>query len=241
MPIRYAEKTLYRAVGRAIASYQMIGAGDRIALGLSGGIDSLTLLTALEERKKWVPIDYTIIPIYIDLGFSSEAARILSEYCNTKGYRIEIIHTDYGLRGHNPENLENPCFLCARLRRNCLFELACQWGCNKLALGHNQDDFIETLLINMCYSGQISAMSPYQPLFDGILTIIRPLAFADKNLIERFATYNNLLRLPNPCPTSHRSKRKEIRNILEKFYASNQKIKGNIFRAMESGGLLHPH
>jgi tRNA 2-thiocytidine biosynthesis protein TtcA len=211
----------------------MISNGDRIAVGLSGGKDSLTLLTVLEERRRWIPIDYRLVVFYIDLGFPGEHSDIISTYCREKGYDFHVIHTDYGLRGHSPQNHENPCFLCAHLRRKRLFELTSEWKCNKLALGHNKDDIIETLFINMCYSGEISTMSPSQTFFNGELTLIRPLAFTDKKLISRFARDNNLPDLVNPCPSVQNSKRKEIRDMLDRLYRNNKKIKGNILRAMQ--------
>ncbi|MBW2646557.1 MAG: tRNA 2-thiocytidine(32) synthetase TtcA [Deltaproteobacteria bacterium] len=226
-------KPVYHAVGKAIRRYSMISDGDRIAVGLSGGKDSLTLLTVLEERRRWVPIDYTLVAFYIDLGFPGKNSDIISAYCREKGYDFHVVHTDYGLRGHSQENRENPCFLCAHLRRKRLFELAHEWKCNKLALGHNKDDIIETLFLNMCYSGEISTMVPSQIFFKGALTVIRPLAFMDKKLIARFAQEKNFPDLANPCPSAQNSKRTEIRDMLDRLYRSNNKIKGNIFRAMQ--------
>lgn len=233
MSIRYNNKALYRAVGQAIQRYSMISDGDRIGVGLSGGKDSFTLLTVLEERRRWVPIDYSVVAFHIDLGFPGKNSDIIAAYCREKGYRFHMVHTDYGLRGHSPENRENPCFLCAHLRRKRLFELSHEWGCTTLALGHNKDDTIETLFLNMCYSGEISTMPPSQVFFKGKLKVIRPLAFADKKLISRFAQDNDLPDLLDPCPSAQTSKRKEMRDILERLYQNNKKIKGNIFRAMQ--------
>jgi tRNA 2-thiocytidine biosynthesis protein TtcA len=140
----------------------MILEGDRIAVALSGGKDSFTLLTVLDERRRWVPIDYTLVVFHVDPGFPSKNKDIISTYCRERGYPFHCTHTDYGLRAHSPDNRENPCFLCAYLRRKRLFELAAEWRCNKLALGHHKDDIIETLFLNMCYSGKISTMSPSQ-------------------------------------------------------------------------------
>jgi tRNA 2-thiocytidine biosynthesis protein TtcA len=166
-------------------------------------------------------------------GFPGKNSDIIATYCGAKGYDFHVVHTDYGLRGHSPENRENPCFLCAHLRRKRLFKLASKWQCNKLALGHNKDDIIETLFLNMCYSGEMSTMSPSQTFFNGKLTVIRPLAFADKNLISRFAQDKNLPDLVNPCPSAQDSKRKEVRDMLDRLYRNNKKIKGNIFHAMQ--------
>jgi tRNA 2-thiocytidine biosynthesis protein TtcA len=136
--------------------------------------------------------------------------------------------------GHSSDNRENPCFLCSRLRRKRLFEIADELGCNKLALGHNKDDIIETLFMNICYAGEISAMLPVQTFFQQKFTLIRPLAFADEELIRRFASDRRFPDFINPCPTAKTSKRREIKLMLNKLYRSNKKIKGNIFRSMSN-------
>jgi tRNA 2-thiocytidine biosynthesis protein TtcA len=145
---------------------------------------------------------------------------------------LRVEHTDYGILGHSEINSENPCFLCSRLRRKRLFEIADELGCNKLALGHNKDDIIETLFLNICYAGEISTMVPFQTIFKGRFTIIRPLAYADADLIRAFADEQGFPEFVNPCPSANHSKRQEIKTILNQLYRSNRKIKGNIFRSM---------
>lgn len=233
-PTPYREKRLIRNVGRAIHRYNMISDGDRIAVGLSGGKDSLTLMWVLMYRLRRIPITYSLLAIYIDLGFSEDYSKRLKDFCNVMGYNLHIEYTDYGNYAHSSHNRENPCFLCARLRRKRLFELADEFGCNKLALGHNKDDIIETLFLNMFYSGEISTMTPYQPFFQGKLTIIRPLALIDEQDIAAFAQYHGFPELKNPCPSAVNSKRSEIKEILAKLYQRNRKVKGNIFRAMSN-------
>ncbi|MDM8538177.1 ATP-binding protein [Desulfobacterales bacterium HSG17] len=127
---------------------------------------------------------------------------------------------------------ENPCFLCSRLRRKRLFEIADKFGYSKLALGHNKDDIIETLFLNMFYSGEISTMCPVQSLFDKKFTVIRPLAYAEENMIRKFAKNNDFPEFVNTCPSATNSKRQEIKNFLNQLYKTNSKIKGNIFRSM---------
>ena len=228
----YRDKAVLRTVGRAIHQYEMISDGDRIAVGLSGGKDSLTLMWALHERLSRIPIHYSLLAIYINLGFEGDPAHLIEDYCKKVGYGLRVEHTDYGRQGHSEENRENPCFLCSRLRRKRLFELAHELECNKLALGHNMDDIIETLFLNMCYSGEISTMVPYQPFFKGKLTVIRPLAFLDELRINQFAEDHGFPEFENPCPTARISKRREIKKMLNSLYQTNKKIKGNIFRAM---------
>ena len=118
------------------------------------------------------------------------------------------------------------------MRRKRFFEIADELGCHKLALGHNKDDIIETLFLNMCYAGEISAMVPSQSFFQGKFTVIRPLAFADENIISRFAGEKKFPAFVNPCPSIKASKRHVIKNLLSQLYSSNKKTKGSIFRAM---------
>lgn len=233
MPRRsYAYKALNSLVGKAIHRYHMIGDGDRIAVGLSGGKDSLTLLWALAERQKRVPISYELIPIYVDPGFPGGIADGLADTCRKLGFALTVDRTDHGLVAHSAVNRENPCFLCARLRRKRLFQIADSLGCFTLALGHNKDDIIETLFLNICYAGEISTMVPRQELFNGRFSVIRPLAMVDESSIRRFANAQGFPRFVNPCPSAGNTKRSEIKAMLEELYRTNRKIKGNIYRSM---------
>lgn len=228
----YTDKALNSLVGKAIHRYGMIADGDRIAVGLSGGKDSMTLLWTLAERRKRVPVDYTLLPIYVDPGFPGGFAGSLAHACRQMGFDLYVDPTDHGPVAHSAANRENPCFLCARLRRKRLFQIADQLGCRKLALGHNKDDVIETLFMNICYAGEISTMVPRQAFFGGRFTIIRPLAMVDENSIRRFTRARDFPRFTNPCPSAGNTKRSEIKAMLQTLYRSNRKIKGNIYRAM---------
>jgi tRNA 2-thiocytidine biosynthesis protein TtcA len=210
----------------------MLHDGDRIVVGVSGGADSLTLMWMLAERLPRIPISFELFPVYVDPGFEGGFSESLKTYTADFGLPIRVEHTDYGLLGHSTVNRENPCFLCSRLRRKRLFEIADELGCNKLALGHNKDDIIETFFLNICYAGEISTMVPSQTFFKGKFTVIRPLAYADENLIRAFAGEQRFPEFVNPCPSASHSKRREIKAVLNQLYRSNKKIKGNIFRAM---------
>ena len=230
--IDYTYKALNKAVGKALHRYNMISEGDRIVVGLSGGKDSLTLMHMLSERQARAPVAYELIAVHVDPGFQGGFSDSLRSYCEQAGFPLKIEYTDYGLQGHSPENRENPCFLCSRLRRKRLFEIADEFDCNKIALGHNKDDIIETLFLNIFYSGEISTMVPFQPFFKGRFTVIRPLALADEKLIVDFTRNQKFPEFVNPCPTAGNSKRQQIKTLLNQLYRSNKKIKGNIFRAM---------
>jgi tRNA 2-thiocytidine biosynthesis protein TtcA len=228
----YAYKVMRRNVGKALHQYDMISDGDRILVGLSGGKDSFALLWMLKERLDHIPIHYTLHSVHIDLGFDREFSKSLSEYCNRIGFKLRVDYTNYGRLAHSSENRENPCFLCSMLRRKRLFEIADELGCKKVALGHNKDDIIETLFMNICYAGEISSMMPSQPFFQGKLTLIRPLAFVDGDAIRRFADEKGCPKFLNPCPSANTTKRQEIKNMLKQLYRNNKKVKGNIFRAI---------
>jgi tRNA 2-thiocytidine biosynthesis protein TtcA len=219
-------------MGKAIHRYDMIQNDDRILVALSGGADSLTMCRLLNDRRTRAPIHYELTAVYLDPGFDGSFAGQLEDYCDRNGFPIRIEYTDFGRLGHSSENRENPCFLCSRLRRKRLFELADELGCSKLALGHNKDDIIETLFLNIFYAGEISTMLPRQDLFNKQMTIIRPLAFADETLIREFSAERQLPVFTNPCPAAANSRRQQVKSLLNRLYRSNDKIKGNIFRAM---------
>ena len=229
-------KSLYaalnRQVGRALCAYGMIADGDRIAVGVSGGKDSFTLLSVLAERATRLPIRYELVPIYVDPGFGGDAAETLSAQCARMGLPLVSLQTAHGPFAHSEENRENPCFLCARLRRKELFTLAGKHGCNKLALGHHKDDLIETLFLNMCYAGTISSMAPVQPFFNGALTVIRPLILVDEEVTRRYAKACGYAPPESRCPSAGKSSRSEIKETLSALYRRNRKIKGNILRSM---------
>jgi len=221
----YWEKEIRSLMGKAIHRYGLIQEGDRILVGVSGGKDSLTLLHLLHERGKRVPIHYELMAVYIDLGFDSGRTEILKKFFETKGLPYYIEFTDIGRRANSPENRENPCFLCSWERRKCLFHLAHRFKCNKIALGHHQDDIIETLLLNIFYSAEISTMVPLQALFKGKITLIRPLALLEEKKIERFARE---MGLPG------KTKRKVVKDLIEALSKKNRRVKGNIFSALSN-------
>ncbi len=227
-------KKINHAVGRAIHDYGMICEDDRILVGISGGRDSLALLHILSEFKKKAPVRFDILPAYIDPGFDRSFAGALQSYINTNFGPVIIEYTDYGPYAHSDRNTENPCFLCARLRKKHLFETAEREGCRKIALGHHKDDIIETLFINIFYSGRIGTMKPRQPFFEGKFTIIRPLCFLEKDAINSYSSTADIPGFQDVCPSSASSKRQTVRHMLEGLYEKNRHIKGNIFKAMDN-------
>ncbi len=229
-------KRLTHLLGKAVGEWQMIENGDRILVGISGGLDSLALFHLLVSLKKKAPVAFDLIPAHIDPGFDNSFVKELDYYINGR-YKeahqgLVVEKTDYGLLAHTAENRENPCFLCSRLRRKRLFELAKENNCRKVALGHNKDDLIETLFINIFYAGKIGTMKPNQSFFKGRLNVIRPLSYVEKNEIERLSEIFELPEFINPCPSAGRTRRQDVADMLERMYRQNKHIKGNIFRAM---------
>ena len=225
-------KRVRRELGRAVHDWQMIADKDRILVGVSGGSDSQALLYLLDALQKKAPVAFELVPVHIDPGFPEGFAPDLKADVEARFGELHVEKTNFGILAHSEENRANPCFLCARLRRQRLFELAKEKGCNKIALGHNKDDLIETLFINICYAGKIGTMKPRQSFFNGLLEIIRPLSYVEKSDITAFSNLFELQTFDNPCPSAGSTKRSEVRDMLETMYKQNEHIKGNIFRAM---------
>jgi tRNA 2-thiocytidine biosynthesis protein TtcA len=227
-------KEMKRLMGKAIHSRDMIREGDHIMVAVSGGKDSLSLLWLLRDRLKWVPISYRLTAVHVDPGFGADSAGTMEHFFRTHGFESRVIRGDFGPLAHSPENRENPCFLCSRLRRKILFSLADEMGCNKIAFGHHKDDIIETLFINVFYGASISTMMPVQSFFEGRLHVIRPFYMIDSDLIRRYAGRMGWQGIDLGCPTAGSSKREEIKTMLDHLYRSNRKIKGNIFHALQN-------
>ena len=227
-------KELKRLTGKAIHERRMISDDDHVMVAVSGGKDSLALLWLLRDRLKRIPINYRITAVHVDPGLGGNSAAEMESFFSFHGFEYRSIESDIGIKAHGPDNRENPCFLCSRLRRKLLFKLAHEIGCNLIAFGHHKDDLIETFFLNVFYGASISTMQPVQELFGGKLTLIRPLYLVDENLLMRFARLMDWPEIDLNCPTQGHSKREEIKDMLGRFYRSNKKIKGNIFHALKN-------
>ena len=221
-------------MGKAIHSRQMTRDGDHIMVAVSGGKDSLALLWLLRERIRRIPIDYKITAVHVDPGFGTQSADQMKSFFSEHGFHFRVIESDIGPKAHGPENLENPCFLCARLRRKLLFETAAELECNRIAFGHHKDDLIETFFLNLFFGTSISTMLPVQELFGGKLTVIRPFYLVDEDRIRRYSQSMGWPKILLGCPTAGTTKRQEIKRMLQQFYRSNKKVKGNIFHGLQN-------
>ena len=231
---KYLQKEIRHLVGKAIHERRMIADGDHILVSVSGGKDSLSLLWLLRERIKWVPIDYRLTAVHVDPGFGVKSGEKMRDFFEANGFEYRIIESDCGPKAHSSYNLENPCFLCSRLRRKAIFELADELKCAKIAFGHHKDDIIETFFVNIFYGASISTMVPVQPFFKGKITIIRPLFMVEEKMITRYVSSMGWPAIPLGCPTAGSSKREVIKTMLDRFYKENKKVKGNIFHALQN-------
>ena len=230
----YLEREIRRLVGQAIHRYRLIEDGDRILLALSGGKDSVVMLNLLHERRARVPVHYELKVITIDLGYNGSNFDSLRTYTKGLGYDLVLKRTQIGPLAQSEENRENPCFLCSRLRRKVFFEAAEELGCNKVALGHNKDDIIETFLLNTFYAGEISTMIPHQVLFGGKLAIVRPLALVEEAKVLAYARLHELPVVEDNCPTRGTTRRAQIKRLLAELEKKDRRIKKKIFAALSN-------
>jgi len=224
------EYYISKKCGRAIADYSLINDGDKIVVAVSGGKDSLTLLKVLNDRLSFLPIKYELLAVHIDMGYPCMHPKLLARYFKKEGYKYHIEKLDI-LKGKTRKDIS--CFWCSWNRRKALFEVAHKYGFKKVALGHHKDDIIETILLNLFFQGEISAMSPRQELFDGAVTLIRPLAYVEEKEISRFAGTLDFPHHKCACPNSLTSNRTRIGKIIREIEKVNPSVKTNIFRAVK--------
>lgn len=234
----YLQRKMQSLCGKATHGWRMIEDGEKVAVGLSGGKDSLSLLWLLAERVRRIPINYSLTAFHVEMGYHTVDHQALADFCSELGVEFKVIETDYGPRAHSPENREkSPCFFCALNRRRELFQAAHAAGCLKLAFAHHQDDIFETFLMNTFYAGSLSTMLPVQPFFDGKLVLIRPLSLISASQTRRFCELKGLPIQPACCPSSQEGARARVRETLEAFYRGNKKVRPSFWKAISSTGL----
>ncbi len=233
-------RDINRRIGRAMHTYNMLSDGDRVLVAVSGGVDSLVLVWLLQFWQLKAPIAYDVIPLHIDMEPDDKkaggSAKSVQEQLGHLDIPLDIIPTAWQLPKLNSpgDKTKDICYTCARQRRKQLFEYASRINCNKIALGHHQDDIIETFFINFCFAGNISTMVPKQDLFDGRLALIRPLSFLTKQDICVIAERLQLKPVRSKCPLSEETRRKDIRNLLNDLYAKIPEARSHIFAALSN-------
>jgi tRNA 2-thiocytidine biosynthesis protein TtcA len=235
---------LYRRVkkltGRAIGDFNLIEAGDRIAVGVSGGKDSYSLLHILESLRRRSPVKYELVAVNVDSGFPGYRKETIESHLREHGFPYRMIATDcYRIIEEKRRPGSSYCSFCARLRRGVLYSAAEELGCNKIALGHHLDDFIETLLLNQFYVGTLAAMSPKLLADNGRQTVIRPLVYVEEREIIDFSRRNAFPVVCCACPVCGvvDQKRKRMKRLIAELARENPHLKHSMLGAL---GNVHP-
>jgi tRNA(Ile)-lysidine synthase TilS/MesJ len=224
-------KKICRMIGTTMRDHALINEGDHVLVGLSGGKDSMIMLEALAERSRAVPFGFTLSAAHIEaLGIGYKINREkLDAFCNRLGVPLHY-------RTIEPDLEQDPskdaCFVCSWHRRKELFNLTRELNCNKLALGHHRNDAIETLLLNMIYHGSISSLPYSLRMFEGRVTLIRPMLDLNEGMLDEYAGLNKLAQVEKSCPHEDRTQRASIAQLLSQVEGMHGKGPYNIFKSM---------
>ena len=208
-------KHILSGMRKAIQDFKMIQTGDKIAVGLSGGKDSLTLLAGLKQLQRFYPEKFELVAITLTMGIGEFDTTPLVEFCKSIDVEYKIVETDIGKIIFDIRKEKNPCSLCANMRRGALHNAALACGCNKVALGHHKNDAIETLLLSMLYEGRLNTFSPVTYLDRKNITLIRPLVYLDEKKTIGFAKNYNMPIVPSPCPACGHTKRQYVKDLIK--------------------------
>ena len=222
-------------VRKAVEEYSMIEDGDKIAVGISGGKDSLTLLCALAHLRIFLKKDFTIVAVTIDMGFDGSDFSAIAELCRELEVEYKVIPTQIYEIIFNVRKEKNPFSLCARMRRGALHDAAKELGCNKIALGHHFDDVAETFMLNLFFEGRIGAFSPVTYLSRKDLTLIRPLIYTREKEIKSFTNKELLPVTKSPCPADGHTERARMKDYLAIFDKEHPGLYNRIVGAIRRG------
>ncbi len=224
-------------VRRALDDYHMIQENDKIAIGISGGKDSLTLLYALHGLKRFYPIPYDIHAVTVDLGFQNLNLEKIKELCHELQVEYSIIKTDIAQVIFEERKESNPCSLCAKMRKGALNQAIKDVGCSKVAYAHHKDDVVETMLMSLIYEGRFHTFSPVTYLDRMDLTVIRPLIYMNEADVIGFVNKYDVPVVKSPCPADGHTKREYIKNLLQQINLDNPGVKERMFTAIQGGSL----
>lgn len=224
-------------VRRAVDDYHMIQTGDRIAIGISGGKDSLTLLYAMNDLKRFYPKHFEICAVTVDLGFDNLKLDRIRELCSTLGVEYMIVKTDIAQIIFEDRREENPCSLCAKMRKGALNQAVKETGCNKVAYAHHKDDVVETMLMSLIYEGRFHTFAPVTYLDRMDMTVIRPLMYMNEADVIGFVNKYNVPVVKSPCPADGHTKREYVKNLLRQLNLENPGVKERMFTAVRTGNM----
>ena len=230
-------RKLVGCVRKALTDYNMLEAGDHVAVGLSGGKDSLALLTALAIFKRFSPIPFELSAITISLGLKEtdpKEVQALIDYCKELGVTYYIEETQIAQILFEERKEKNPCSLCSKMRRGALNTKCKEIGANKLALGHNSEDLLETFLLSFIYEGRLSTFQPVSHMERSDITLIRPFIYAREGDIKGVCARLNLPILHNPCPMNHVTQREYMKNLTMSICKDIPFAKDRMFSAITS-------
>lgn len=224
-------------VRKAIDDYHMIEAGDKIAVGISGGKDSLTLLYALNSLKRFYPKPFQIHAVTVDLGFDNLNLDKIKELCKELNVEYSIVSTDIANIIFNQRKESNPCSLCAKMRKGALNEAIKAVGCNKVAYAHHKDDVIETMMMSLIFEGRFHTFSPVTYLDRMDLTVIRPLMYMNEADVIGFIHKYDVPVVKSPCPVDGYTKREYVKNLIRQINLESPGVKERMFTAIQSGNM----
>ena len=220
-------------VRRCADDYGMLQPGDRVAVGVSGGKDSMALLASLAHLRRYHPSHFELEAITIAMGFPDMDFTPVAEWCAAYEVPYTIINSDIREIVFDVRQEENPCSLCSKLRRGALNDAIKARGCNKLALGHHFDDAVETFLMNLLFTGQLSCFKPSTYMSRADVTQIRPMLYIGEGTITSFVCEMGLPIVPTTCPEDKQSKREEIKSLIKRLSAEYPDLKDKVFGAMQ--------
>ncbi|MCM1134656.1 MAG: tRNA 2-thiocytidine(32) synthetase TtcA [Clostridium sp.] len=222
-------------VRRAVDDYHMIEDGDRIAVGISGGKDSLTLLYGLHGLMRFYPAHFTVHAVTVDLGFQNLKLSEIEKLCNSLNIEYTIVKTDIADIIFNQRKETNPCSLCAKMRKGALNEAIKKAGCNKVAYAHHKDDVVETMLMSLIFEGRFHTFNPVTYLDRMDLTVIRPLIYMNEADVIGFVNKFQVPVVKSPCPADGNTKREYAKSLLRSLNQENPGVKERMFTAIQNG------
>lgn len=200
---------------RALNDYNMISAGDKVAVGVSGGKDSLALLSLLAAYKKYFDVHFDLLAVTVDMGFAPNVFEPVARYCEQLQVDYELVKTDIAEVVFDIRQESNPCSLCAKMRRGALNNAITAHGFNKLALGHHRDDVVETFLLSLFYEGRLNTFQPVSYMSRSNVTLIRPMIYISERDLIGFA--KDLPVVFNPCPANHHTERESMKQLVREL------------------------